>query len=431
MHGHEMSRMKSYAAILPLAAACLAGSMGAQQAAQTAPGTAANAGQASPAQQPAGAPAATPPAATPGVQPATPPAQPAPGPIPGPGTNGLAGATIATVSLEGVSLSGSLSVEDGRAFIGNNGAITAGSKTARVSLTRGGSLNVCATTKIHLSTDNTISGGGLMIAIDRGALETHYLPGQYSDVVLTPDLRILISGPGQADLSLRVNSEGDTCVDNHGDQAPYVLASSLFEGGAYRVQPNQRVLFEHGSLQRVVDSEKEPCGCPPPAPTPEPTSIARVGLPGGTLHTSDEAATPPPPGATSTAAQNPFPLAVSEGLQPPPPPPTTPVVPPGEAHAQVTAPLVYNGETAVNVGMPASSLSAPAEGAAPSGAAAGAKAACEDPLYPGVVCDADVPGVPPKPEAENPPAAAANGPAPRAKKKSGFAHFLRRIFGGG
>jgi hypothetical protein len=52
-------------------------------------------------------------------------------------------------------------------------------------------------------------------------------------------------------------------------------------------------------------------------------------------------------------------------------------------------------------------------------------------LYPGVVCDADVPGVPPRPEAENPAAAAANGPAPKAKKKSGFAHFLRRIFGGG
>lgn len=51
--------------------------------------------------------------------------------------------TIATVPVEGVSLSGSLSVENGRATIGNNGAITAGDKTAHVSLTRGGNLNVC------------------------------------------------------------------------------------------------------------------------------------------------------------------------------------------------------------------------------------------------------------------------------------------------
>ena len=183
--------------------------------------------------------------------------------------------SIATVSLEGVSLTGSISVQEGRGIIGNNGAITAGDKTAHVTLTRGGSLSVCASTKIHLSTDNTISGGGLMIAIDHGALEAHYLPGQYSDVLLTPDLRILISPPGQVDLSLRVNDQGDTCIDNHGDHAPYVLASSLFEGGAYRVQPNQRVLFLRGSLQQVVDNEKESCGCPPPEPRRSPASAAR------------------------------------------------------------------------------------------------------------------------------------------------------------
>ncbi len=425
--------MKPFAFTLPLAAAGLAGVAAAQQPAaappapiqapsvQPAPATPAQQTAApQPQNQPNGAPDAT--------QSANAPAPPAGA------ANPFPGASLATVSLDGVSLSGSLSVEDGRASIGNNGAITAGERTAHVSLTRGGSLNVCASTKIHLSTDNTVSGGGLMIAIDRGALEARYLPGAYSDVVLTPDLRILISGPGQADLSLRVNSEGDTCVDNHGDHAPYVLASSLFEGGAYRVQPNQRVLFEHGGLQQIVDNEKEPCGCPPPPPTPQPTSIAKVGLPGGTLHTSDQSATPPPPSATtaSTAAQNPFPLAESEGLQPPPPPPTNPVVPPGEAHAQVTAPLVYNGETAQNVGMPASSLSAPAPAPGSSPAAIAPKPACNDPLYPGVVCDSANSAVQPPPPAANP-ANAASAPAapnPKPRKKSGFIHFLRRIFSG-
>jgi hypothetical protein len=337
--------------------------------------------------------------------------------------------SIATVSLEGVSLSGSLSVEEGHAVIGNNGTIAAAQRTAHVSLTRGGFLNVCASTKVHLSTDITISGGGLMIAIDRGALEANYLPGQYSDVLLTPDLRILVSGPGQAHLSLRVNNQGDTCVDNHGDNAPYVLASSLFEGGAYRIQPNQRVLFEHGSLQQVVDNEKEPCGCPPPPPTPAPTSIAKVGLPGGTLHSSDESPTPPPPNATNAAAQNPFPLAESEGLQPPPPATGTPATPDGRQHAQITAPLVYNGETSLSVGMPASSLS---------GIISSPNPACNDPLYPGLVCDADdqknnssAKTEPSEPAAPPAPAATTTDQAPKPKKKAGFAHFLRRIFGGG
>src|SRR5208283_1429294 len=41
---------------------------------------------------------------------------------------------------------------------------------------------------------------------------------------------------------------------------------SVFDGGAYRVQPGQRVMFERGSLTEVVDHEKETCGCPPPTP---------------------------------------------------------------------------------------------------------------------------------------------------------------------
>jgi hypothetical protein len=240
---------------------------------------------------------------------------------------------IATVAVQEVSVSGSLvSVANGRASIGNNGTITAGDSSADVALTRGGSLKLCATTKIHLTTDNSAgssgAGGPLMISLDRGALEAHYTPGQYSDVLLTPDLRILVSGPGQADISMRVNSQGDTCVDNHGDQAPYVLASNLFEGGVYRVQANQRVLFEHGSVAEVVDNEPEPCGCPPPQ------SVATTGTPGASPALPGQAVAPNP-----TATQNPFPLAESEGLKPPPP---TPAVPPGEVHAEVTAPLTYD-----------------------------------------------------------------------------------------
>jgi hypothetical protein len=393
--------MKPFAALLPLAAVCFPASVRAQQPnppAQTQPAAPRSGALASVLKDSA--------------------------PAPSPASQS---ASLANVSVENVSLSGALSIADGRAFIGNNGAIAATDKTVHVSLTRGGNLNVCASTKIHLSTDNTISGGGLMIALDRGALEAHYLPGQYSDVLLTPDLRILVSGPGEADFSIRVSNQGDTCIDNHGDHAPYILASSLFEGGAYRVQPNQRVLFEHGSLQQVVDKEKEACGCPPPEPTPEPTSIARVGAPGATLHTgADEAATPTPqPPAATTAARNPFPLAESEGLKPPPPPPATPVVPAGETHEQVTVPLVYNGETSQNVGMPASSLSAPTAGSASSAPRPANNAACNDPLYPGVVCDAASAANPSTPLPANEPTTPATA---KKKKSNGFARFLRKVF---
>jgi hypothetical protein len=48
-------------------------------------------------------------------------------------------------------------------------------------------------------------------------------------------------------------------------------------------------------------------------------------------------------GPSSTPSDTAFPLAQSEGLAPAPPPPTKPIVPVGEAHAQVSVPLTYSG----------------------------------------------------------------------------------------
>ncbi len=220
--------------------------------------------------------------------------------------------------------------------LGNGSTITAGNETVPITLARGGELNLCATTSIHLSRDRSIQApdaSGLMLALDRGAIEAHYQTSKYSDVLLTPDLRILISGPGEADLSIRVSRQGDTCIDNRGPNAPYITVTSQLEGGLYRVQPGQHVSFQHGSLREVVDTEHEPCGCPAPV------SVAAAGTP------APQGAPPGHPvgGPSSTPADTAFPLAVSEGLAAPPLPPTTPVAAPGEVHAQVAVPFRYNG----------------------------------------------------------------------------------------
>ncbi len=177
---------------------------------------------------------------------------------------------IAIVPVDGVKLEGALSVAEGKAVIGVSGTITAGERTAVVTLPHRGNLHICATTKVSLTADSSVQTGnesgaapGLMMGLERGALEANFATGKNSDVILTPELRILISGPGVAAVRVRLGEKGDTCVDNGGPEAPYVLVSSNFNGGAYRVQADQRVLFEHGSLQNVVDNEKESCGCPP------------------------------------------------------------------------------------------------------------------------------------------------------------------------
>ena len=179
---------------------------------------------------------------------------------------------IAIVSLDdnggngAPTVTGALEVTKGKAVIAASGAVTAGDRTTEVTLPHRGVLRVCASTTVKLASDSSVPAGdvpGLMMAIDHGAIEASFATGRNSDIVMTPDFRILIGGPGAAEVRVRLGQGGDTCVDNAGVNAPYVLVTSVFDGGAYRVQPGQRVMFQHGSLHEVVDQEKEPCGCPP------------------------------------------------------------------------------------------------------------------------------------------------------------------------
>jgi hypothetical protein len=231
-------------------------------------------------------------------------------------------APLAVVPVEGVQLSGAMQVADGKATIGTSGSVTAGEHTAIVTLPGRGQIRLCASTRVSLSADKSIAANlgpdetpGLMMALDRGALEANFSTGKNSDVILTPDFRITISGPGAAAVQVRLGEKGDTCVDNRGPHAPYVTVSSVFEGGFYRVQDGQRVLFEHGSLHEVVDREKELCGCPE-----EPSPAVQA-------HTSP----------------NPFPVAQSAGLAPMKAAPPN-ADKPGVESAQATATLHYNGD---------------------------------------------------------------------------------------
>ena len=181
--------------------------------------------------------------------------------------------TIAIVPTDSsATITGALRVSEGRTLIGASGSISSADKVTDVVLPHRGVLRVCASTTVKLAADVSVVAGetpGLLMAIDHGAIEASFATARNSDILLTPDFRILMSGPGASEVKVRLGQHGDTCVDNpkpgSGQEAPYVVVTSIFDGGAYRVQPGQRVMFQHGSLQEVVDQEKEPCGCPAPA----------------------------------------------------------------------------------------------------------------------------------------------------------------------
>jgi hypothetical protein len=325
----------------------------------------------------------------------------------------------------GVQLAGDVRVANGEMQLGNGSTITAGTDTVPITLNRGGELRLCSTTSIHLSRDRSIDApdaSGLMLGLDRGAIEAHYPTSKYSDVLLTPDLRILISGPGDADIAIRVSRQGDTCIDNRGPNAPYITVSSQLEGGIYRVQPGQHVSFQHGSLREVVDTEHEPCGCPAPL------SVAEAGTSGATTPAAPGSAVGDP---SSTPADTAFPLAVSEGLTNAPLPPTTPVAAPGEVHAQVTVPLHYNGELpTVPATSTETSANDPFTSTPPQPATHGRTT-----IAPGQVAENKQPAaIPPPPPSTTAAVAVAPSPAPAAKPSARrlfrrVGRFFSRLFG--
>ena len=335
----------------------------------------------------------------------------------------IASTRAQALQAAGVQISGDVHVANGAMELGNGSTITAGNETVPIALNRGGELKLCATTSIHLARDRSIQApdaSGLMLGLDRGAIEAQYETSKYSDVLLTPDLRILISGPGEADLSIRVSRQGDTCIDNRGSNAPYITVTSQLEGGLYRVQPGQHVSFQHGSLREVVDTEHEPCGCPAPVSVADAGSSAPTGAAPG--H--------PVGGPSSTPADTAFPLAVSEGLTNAPLPPATPVAASGEVHAQVAVPFRYSGnlptvsEAASTAGAPAAAVSAaipPPSSAAPAPSPSNMPTPQPPPPPPGSK------PTPIKPAPMQTSIAVAPAPAPQQDTPSPPRRFFRRV----
>ena len=309
---------------------------------------------------------------------------------------GRAQQSVGTVGVQDAKIAGALEVSNGRAVLVGNTTVTAMDRTAEVTLTRGGSVKVCATSGLHVTSGQSAGAQGgaasapLMLALDRGAIEVQ-MAATTRDVVMTPDLRFTMRGDGPLDLQLRVTKNGDTCVENRGAQAPVLNVADQFGEGTYQLTAGQHVLFEHGSLKEVVDHESSSCGCPPEqAPT---MTVADALLSGGAGASGD---------AAKTAAEaHPFPAAVSAGLAPVASPPQAPA---GALHEQVSATLSSSGG--------ADSLAEPA----------------------GAATAADAKTAPASTAANTAQAAPSATSAPPPQQK-GFGHalgrFFRRLFGGG
>ncbi len=326
-------------------------------------------------------------------------------------------APLGFVNVESATVSGALEITGGRAAVRGGGVIVARDHTAELLLNRGGSVDVCSTSSLHVTAGTSVMGvPPLLLALDRGALEIR-MRATSQDVIITPDLRISMTAPGPLNLHMRVTPNGDTCVENKGLQAPVLQIVNQLGDERYELRAGQHVLFEHGSLREVVDHESSACGCPPPLPA---ASLADNGV-SSTQPASPGAAVAPTAAQPDVAAQHPFPAALSAGLAPETPTGNAaPQQSPGTPHAQVAATMAYGDAGA-------------SDGTGPLPATTGTPAANPSPAKAQPAPSAPQASLPqPAPTAPE----RAQAPPPPAPPGAGtlghrIARFFQRIFGGG
>src|SRR5437588_509815 len=109
--------------------------------------------------------------------------------------------------------------------VGNGSVITAGQHSASVRLARGGQVRICPGT--NLTVNSSPKGQELMFAMSAGSLEGEYDLPATADAILTPDFRILISGPAKVDVSISAQANGDACVRSRGEDSSVIVSELI------------------------------------------------------------------------------------------------------------------------------------------------------------------------------------------------------------
>jgi hypothetical protein len=221
------------------------------------------------------------------------------------------------------SVKGSVMLAGSGTSVLSGSSIEAGTQAAMLKLDRGGSLQVCEGTKLSITSSQ--NGRQMLFSMNSGNLELNYPLGTEADTLLTPDVRVLLPGPGTVHVAVRVSPNGDTCVQSLPWNASAVVVSETMGDATYQVKPDEAVLFKGGHLNQASPS-KNNCGCPKMMPTQVAKTAAPASpSPAAQAGAQPAAATLPPPVHPQTDQQ----LASA---------------PPPEQHMLADTPLIFHGD---------------------------------------------------------------------------------------
>jgi hypothetical protein len=233
--------------------------------------------------------------------------------------------SVGEVYASDAAIKGTVLQSGGGLEVGNGSVVTAGDHSATLRLARGGQVRICPRT--NLTVNSSPKGQELMFAMSAGSLEGEYQLPATADAVLTPDFRILISGPARVDISIGASESGITCVHSRGQES-YIVVSELMGDDFYRVKPNEQVIFRAGHAKDPEVNSSAPCGCPAAAPMERLTAAAPVETP---------APTPEQTAGLEPVQKVPAVAATANAAAALPPEASGPV------QVQVDAPMVFQG----------------------------------------------------------------------------------------
>jgi hypothetical protein len=218
----------------------------------------------------------------------------------------------------GANVKGEVRLAGGGTILLSGSSVSAGSAPAVLKLARGGEVRICPATALTATAGKRTE---LTFGIGTGALELRYDLDAHSDLVVTPDFRLLLAGPASFRLAVGTRSNGDTCLKSLEGNAGAVIVTEQLGDGTFQLRPGDAVLFRGGNINQVMREPGLPCGCPAPAPVmmaespaPKPAAPATPATASAPVETQPVAVA----AASPAPAESPAPAPLAESPAPAP-----------------------------------------------------------------------------------------------------------------